>query len=256
MFFNIGDPAAYEGRRWRDYGTIINAAAYTNVDGAETPEGRKISWSANATAVKLLSKVAQENNITLVHVSSDYVFDGTQVPHTEDEPYTPLSVYGQSKAAGDIAASLTPKYYITRTSWVVGKGKNFPKTMLELAHKGIKPSVVNDQLGRLTFTEDLAAGIKHLVDSNQPYGTYNLTNTGDVVSWSDIAKIVYEQDDHNPDDVTGISTADYYAGKENIAPRPLLSELDLSKLKATGFMPEDWRVRLTNYIEELKKESA
>lgn len=252
--FNISNPDAYKGRRWRDYGTIINAAAYTNVDGAETAEGRKISWEANATAVKLLAQVALENNITLVHVSSDYVFDGTQVPHEEDEPFSPLSVYGQSKAAGDIAASLAPKHYIARTSWVVGKGKNFAKTMLELANKDVKPSVVNDQLGRLTFAEDLAAGIHHLVTTNQPYGTYNLTNTGDVVSWADIAKIVYKAAGHSPNDVTGVSTADYYAGKEDIAPRPLLSELDLGKIKASGFTPEDWRVQLKNYLQELNKE--
>ena len=101
--FNIADENAYNSRHWKDYELIINAAAYTNVDGAETPEGRELSWQANAHAVKLLAKTALENNITLVHVSSDYVFDGTKVPHTEDEPFSPLSVYGQSKAAGDVA---------------------------------------------------------------------------------------------------------------------------------------------------------
>lgn len=252
--FNISDPAAYEGRHWRDYSTIINAAAYTNVDGAETPEGRKISWEANATAVKLLAKVAIENNITLVHVSSDYVFDGTQVPHKENEPFSPLSVYGASKAAGDVAASLVPKHYITRTSWVVGKGKNFPKTMFELANKDVKPSVVNDQLGRLTFAEDLAASIHHLVTTRQPYGTYNVTNTGDIVSWADIAKIVYEAAGHSANEVTGVSTAEYYAGKDGIAPRPLLSELDLSKIVASGFTPRDWREALNKYLTELKEE--
>lgn len=254
--FNISDPTAYKHRKWNEYSTIINAAAYTNVDGAETPEGRETSWQANATAVMLLSRVAIENNLTLVHISSDYVFDGTKVPHTEQEPFTPLSVYGNSKAAGDIAARLTTKHYIVRTSWVVGKGKNFVKTMKELADKGVNPSVVDDQLGRLTFTEDLASAVSHLVNTAQPYGTYNLTNAGPIVSWADIAKIVYKKTGHDSDRVTGISTAKYYAGKENIAPRPLLSELSLEKIQKSGFTPRDWQTALNEYILELKQENG
>lgn len=251
--FNISDPVVYKERHWKNYSTIINAAAYTNVDGSETTEGREISWSANAKAVQLLTKVAKENNITLVHVSSDYVFDGTKRPHTEDEPFTPLSVYGQSKAAGDIAASLAPKHYIARTTWVVGKGNNFVKTIKQLADKGVKPSVVNDQIGRLTFTEDLASGIHHLVTTNQPYGTYNLTNTGPVISWSDYAKKVYEKCGRNPQDVTGVTTQEYYADKTGIAPRPLLSEMDLTKIESTGFKPRNWELALDEYLQELKE---
>ena len=254
--FNISDPAAYEGRNWADYGLILNAAAYTNVDGAETAEGRVISWQANATAVMLLAKVCAANNITLVHVSSDYVFDGTKTPHSEDEPFSPLGVYGQTKAAGDIAASLAPQHYITRTSWVVGRGKNFVKTMKELAEKGVKPNVVDDQIGRLTFTDDLASGIYHLVSTNQPYGTYNLTNDGDLASWADIAKLVYSDSGVSADDVTGLSTSEYYAGKDGIAPRPLKSELNLAKIKATGFTPRDWRTALDEYLQELKQNNA
>lgn len=252
--FNISDPKAYDSRNWADYGLLLNAAAYTNVDGAETAEGRLISWQANATAVMLLSKVCIANDITLVHVSSDYVFDGTKAPHVEDESFSPLGVYAQTKAAGDIAASLCPKHYITRTSWVVGKGKNFVKTMRELAQKGVKPNVVNDQIGRLTFAEDLAAGIYHLVSTSQPFGTYNLTNDGESVSWADIAKIVYEHAGASPNNVTGISTAEYYGSKEGISPRPLKSELDLTKIKATGFAPRDWQTALSEYLKELSKD--
>ena len=253
--FDISDPASYEGRNWKQYDTIINAAAYTAVDTAETTEGREQAWNANATAVQQLARIAAQNDITLVHISSDYVFDGTKTPHTEDESFSPLSVYGQSKAAGDIAASLVRKHYILRTSWVVGEGKNFINTMRGLAEKDVTPSVVNDQIGRLTFTSDLAAGIKHLMDTQPEYGTYNLTNDGDVVSWADIAKLVYEHVGKAANMVTGVSTEQYYTGKENIAPRPLNSELALDKIKASGFKPRDWRQALDEYMQSLDKES-
>lgn len=91
---------------------------------------RQNAWAANATAVANLARVATACGITLVHVSSDYVFDGTVTEHGEDEPFTPLSVYGESKAAGDIAASTAPRHYIARTSWVIGDGNNFVRTWL------------------------------------------------------------------------------------------------------------------------------
>jgi dTDP-4-dehydrorhamnose reductase len=236
---------------WNGTDVIINAAAYTNVDGAETPEGRRAAWSVNATAVANLARVALTHNLTLVHISSDYVFDGTTELHTEDEPFSPLGVYGQTKAAGDIAASLAPKHYIIRTSWVIGDGNNFVRTMKSLAERDIQPSVVSDQIGRLTFTSTLAAGIKHLVNSSADFGTYNLTNSGQSGSWADIAKIVYKKSGKLGEDVTPITTAEYYAGKENIAPRPLQSILDLAKIEAAGFSPPDWRDELDNYMEEL-----
>jgi dTDP-4-dehydrorhamnose reductase len=170
--------------------------------------------------------------------------------------FSPLSVYGASKAAGDIAIATIQKHYILRTSWVVGKGKNFVKTMKELAEKGIKPNVVNDQLGRLTFAEDLAGAIHYLLSTNQVYGTYNFTNSGRVVSWADIAKLTYEKSGHNPADVTSVSTADYYAGKENIALRPLLSELSLDKILSTGYSPNTWEEQLDKYLAELESHNA
>src|SRR5690606_38166811 len=133
--------------------------------------------------VVALAKLAAQFRFTLVHVSSDYVFDGTRESHTEDEPFSPINAYGQSKAAGDTAVMTIPKYYIVRTTWVVGEGNNFVRTMQSLAEKGIKPSVVNDQIGRLSFTEDIAAAIKHLVETGAEYGTYNVTNDGDAMSW-------------------------------------------------------------------------
>ena len=237
-------------RRWRDYSTIINAAAYTAVDTAETDEGRSAAWLANGNAVANLAKVATEFNLTLVNVSSDYVFDGTQKIHDEDEAFSPLGIYGQTKAAGDIAASTTPRHYTVRTTWVVGEGNNFVRTMKSLADRDIKPSVVDDQIGRLTFTSDLAAGIKHLLESGADYGTYNLSNEGSSVSWADIAKEVYSLSGKSDDDVTPVSTADYYAGKTGIAPRPLQSTLNLDKIKATGFIPRGWKQALRDYLND------
>jgi dTDP-4-dehydrorhamnose reductase len=235
---------------WSDVNVLINAAAYTNVDGAETAEGRRAAWNVNATAVSYLSEASRKNGMTFVHVSSDYVFDGTNELHTEEEAFSPLSVYAQTKAAGDIAASHAEKYYIVRTSWVIGEGKNFVRTMKELGEKGIDPSVVNDQIGRLTFTSDLASAIKYLLENSQPYGTYNLTNDGESVSWADIAKEVYSLTNQDSSRVTGIPTEKYYEGKEGIAPRPLQSTLSLDKIKATGFEPREWKQALREYLDQ------
>ena len=185
--FDLGSGEAFPARNWKSYSTIINAAAYTAVDTAETPEGRTTAWAINATAVARLARTAVYHDLTLVHVSSDYVFDGTRDGHTEDEPVSPLGVYGQTKAAGDAAVSVVPRHYIVRTSWVIGEGNNFVRTMASLAQRGIAPQVVNDQIGRLTFTQDIAAGIRHLLESGAGYGTYNLTNDGEPQSWADIA---------------------------------------------------------------------
>lgn len=246
--FDISDTSTWGDRHWKDYGTIINTAAYTAVDGAETQQGRIDAWKANASAVQNIAQLAIKNNITLVHISSDYVFDGSNVVHDENEPFSPLNVYGQSKAAGDIAATTVPRHYIARTTWVVGEGKNFIEIMKGLAEKGVQPSVVNDQIGRLTFTQDLAKGIRHLLDTQAPYGTYNITNEGDSSSWADIAKKTFELTGHNPSDVTGVSTEEYYTGKEGIAPRPLQSTLKLDKIQSTGFAPRRWDSALEEYL--------
>lgn len=246
--FDMTDPKSYDAKNWREYDTIINVAAYTAVDQAETPEGRKLAWEINAKALQYLTKTAAKYGLTLVHISSEYVFDGTNNLHSEDETLSPLGVYAQTKAAGDIVATSLDKHYLVRTSWVIGEGNNFVRTMKNLAEKGVKPSVVNDQIGRLTFTKDLANGIVHLLKNKSEYGTYNLSNTGDSVSWADIAKIVYEKSGKSPDDVSPVSTKEYYGEKTDISPRPLQSTLSLDKIESTGFQPRDWREALDEYL--------
>ncbi|NUP75271.1 MAG: sugar nucleotide-binding protein, partial [Sinomonas sp.] len=246
--FDLTDPASYGGRNWRDYSTIINAAAFTAVDRAETSEGRRAAWAVNVTAVARLARLSVEFGLTLVNVSSDYVFDGSVELHREDEPVSPLGVYGQTKAAGDAVVSVVPRHYIVRTSWVVGDGNNFVRTMARLAENGIKPSVVDDQIGRLSFAEDIAAGIRHLIDSRAPYGVYNVTNDGDGRSWADIACEVFDAKGRNAEDVSRTTTADYFADKPESAPRPLSSMLDLSRIRETGYVPSRWERRLNSYV--------
>ncbi|MDR0959071.1 MAG: bifunctional dTDP-4-dehydrorhamnose 3,5-epimerase family protein/NAD(P)-dependent oxidoreductase [Propionibacteriaceae bacterium] len=237
---DLTDPAQVDAWPWSDFGVVINAAAFTNVDAAETPDGRIAAWKANATAPATLAKLALAHRFTLVHVSTDYVFDGTHEIWREDDDLAPLSVYGQSKAAGDLAVSVVPHHYIVRTSWVVGQGKNFIATMESLAAKGVSPAVVDDQTGRLTHTATLAGAIRHLLETNAPYGLYNCTDGGEAVTWADVAQAVYVRSGRAATDVSRVSTAEYYAGKENIAPRPAHSLLDLTKLEATGYQTETY----------------
>ena len=242
---DITNKTAVDSFDWQHGSIIINAAAWTNVDAAEKPENFHQVDLVNHQAVRFLAEAATKHNLTLVHVSSEYVFDGSRIIHYEDEPFSPLNIYGKTKADGDLAASTTAKHYIVRTSWVVGEGKNFINTMRDLATRNIKPSVVNDQIGRLTFTNTLARGIKHLLDANLPYGTYNITNEGPFVSWAEIAKIVFEKLGKPDSDVRSISTAEYFSNKPDSAKRPLNSILNLTKIEKTGFTPEDWRDKLS-----------
>lgn len=249
---DLTSPGLASARRWRDYGAIVNAAAYTKVDLAETPGGRTDAWAANATAVAALAGIAIENGLTLVHVSSDYVFDGTaDRPYTELDPVSPLGVYGQTKAAGDAVVGAVPRHYILRTSWVIGDGANFVATMAGLAARGVDPKVVDDQVGRLTFTSDLAAGIRHLLRTGAPFGTYNLTGDGAAASWAEIARAVFAANGHDPQRVTGVSTEDYFrAATAPVAPRPRNSVLDLAKITAAGYAPLEWRAGLARLLDE------
>ena len=249
---DITDPEALEAFDWSNIKYLFNAAAYTNVDGAETAEGRKAAWMINATAVGNLARIAAAKDITMVHISSEYVFDGTVSPHKEDEPFSPLGVYAQAKAAGDIVVGTLPKHYVVRVSWLIGDGPNFVRTMSGLAERNISPKVVDDQVGRLTFTKTLVDGIEKLVKDKAPYGTYNLSNEGEAASWATITGVIFAELGRHDLTVTGIPTAEYFKDKPEASPRPLQSTLDLSKIEAIGFKPQDWREALAEYIEAEK----
>ena len=247
---DITDAAALAAYDWSQHDVVINAGAMTAVDAAETDEGRSAAWAVNAGAVAALARLAVEHRFTLVHYSTDYVFDGEAREHPEDEAMAPLGVYGQSKAAGELAATVTPRHYVLRTSWVIGDGGNFVRTLARLADDGVSPSVVDDQHGRLTFADDLAAATVHLLDVAAPFGVYNCTNEGDEVTWADIAREIFVARGRDGSDVTGVSTAEYAAGK-TISPRPINSLLPLDKLEATGFTPRDQREALAGYLDRL-----
>ncbi len=242
---DLADPASVAAFDFSLYDVVLNAAAYTGVDAAESD--RHGAWAANATGPALLAARATEHGFTLVHLSSDYVFDGTTEEHPEDEPLSPLGVYGQSKAAGDAAVGSTPRHYLLRTTWVVGDGHNFVRTMQRLARDDVSPTVVDDQIGRLTFADDLARAVRHLLDSRAPYGTYNVSSGGEPRSWAGFARAVFAASGRSPDDVTPVSTEEYGAGKE-LAPRPTHSVLSLDKIRATGFEPRDVLEGLAAYL--------
>lgn len=244
--FDLTRPETLESVDWERIDTILNAAAYTAVDLAETPQGRRDCWAVNVTGLAALVEKARVHRCRFVQLSSDYVFDGSAEQHPEDEPVSPLGVYGQTKAAGDALVATLPQHYIVRTSWVIGQGRNFVATMADLARRGISPAVVDDQYGRLTFSEDLAAGIVHLLSAGAPSGTYNLTNEGPAQSWFGIARDVFVRCGREAADVIPTSTTAYGEGRD-LAPRPRHSVLPLDKIRATGFIPADARDRLRTY---------
>ncbi|GAA4776915.1 bifunctional dTDP-4-dehydrorhamnose 3,5-epimerase family protein/NAD(P)-dependent oxidoreductase [Citricoccus nitrophenolicus] len=248
--FDLADPAAVESIDWRRVGTVVNAAAYTAVDEAETEGGGREAWAANAEGVARLAQACAQHQVTLMHISTDYVFNGTKDgAYTEADTLLPVNAYGTSKAAGDLAVGVVPRHYLLRTSWVIGEGRNFVSTMASLATRGVEPSVVSDQIGRLTFTRDLAEAIIHLRNSDAPYGTYNVTNGGEPGSWAEVARRVYERSGRSPQDITEVTTEEYFAGR-TAARRPLNSVLDLARLEATGFTPRDQWQALADYLED------
>lgn len=249
--FDMTDPAVVAGYDWRTIATVINAAAFTAVDAAETPEGRRAAWAVNATAQRDLALACLRHDLTFVSVSTNYVFDGTAADHTEDEQLAPMSVYGASKAAGELIVSMVPRHYLVRTSWVVGDGANFVATMARLAKNGVDPTVVDDQHGRLTFADDLAAAILHLLKVGAQFGTYNFSNSGPTGTWFDVARATFELVGEDAQRVSPVTTEQYLSGQPAdrlVAPRPVNSTFDLAKIEGTGLVIPDWQDRLRSRL--------
>lgn len=251
---DLTDPDAIDQFDFEGADAVFNAAAYTAVDKAQTDV--REAWATNATAVGALARAASKSRFTLVHYSTDYVFDGTggsgdDEAYRETDPIAPLSVYGQSKAAGEFALASLPQHYLIRTSWVVGDGHNFVATMRKLARSGASPRVVNDQRGRLTFATDLAAASVHLLESHAAHGSYNVTNSGPPATWADVAAWVFSAEGRDPRDVTPVSTAEFYGDRLHaMAPRPASSLLDISRICDTGFVPRGQEEALHLYMQQ------
>jgi dTDP-4-dehydrorhamnose reductase len=222
---------------------IVNAAAYTDVDGCEINVEQ--AMEVNGEGVGLLALTAREIGAKLVQVSTDYVFDGAKgSPYLEDDPVGPLSVYGESKLAGELNAAMAPEFLIVRTQWLYGvHGKNFVETMLRLAGEKSELSVVDDQIGSPTWSYELALAIKALLDKGCG-GIYHAANSG-YCSWSDFAKAIFEEEGLTVT-VSGMTTKEL----NRPANRPLYSTLDCAKLEAdTGFRPQHWREALREYLK-------
>ncbi len=241
---------------------IVNAAAYTAVDKAETET--ELAQAINATAPKVMALEAQQLGATLIHVSTDYVFDGGKnTPYTEDDVTNPLGVYGRTKLEGEEGIRQTcTNHLILRTAWVYGSfGKvNFVKTMLRLFAEREEVRVVADQVGSPTWAADLAQAIATLVSQssqdpaqpNFPTGTYHYTNSG-VASWYDFAVAICEEAKPlgfplKVQRIVPIATADY----PTPAKRPAYSVLSGKKISAVlGSHPPHWRQALRQMLLEL-----
>ena len=235
----------------QDVQCIVNCAAYTNVDKAETDEA--FCRTLNAKAPQNLAIAMKEVNGLLVHISTDYVFGGEpyNIPCREDLKGTPTGVYGQTKLDGELAVSSTlDKYFIVRIAWVFGKnGKNFIKTMLNVAKTHDKLTVVSDQIGTPTYTYDLARLLVDMIETEK-YGYYHATNEGGYISWYDFTKEIYRQAGYKTE-VLPVSTEEYGLSK---AARPFNSRLDKSKLVEAGFTPlPTWQDALSRYLKEIEQ---
>ena len=226
---------------------VINSAAYTDVDGCET--NQDLAYAVNGQGVENLALACRQIDCPLVHVSTDYVFDGTaRDPIPEDGEIGPISIYGKSKLMGEQAIQeILDKYFIVRTAWLYGiNGKNFPKTMLELAENHPEITVVYDEVGTPTYTPDLAYGISELIETDF-YGIYHLTNSGSC-SWCEFARYIFEIADRDVN-VVPVTASEF----SRPAPRPSYSVLMNKKWIENGFEPlRDYKEAISEYIELIK----
>lgn len=240
---------------------VIHCAAWTAVDAAEDEDNREKVRLVNAVGTENVAKVCRELDCKLIYLSTDYVFDGqgtdAWLPDCKD--YKPLNVYGVTKLTGELAVSkYMEKYFIIRIAWVFGKnGKNFIKTMLNLAKTHDTIKVVSDQIGTPTYTYDLARLLIDMAETEK-YGYYHATNEGGYISWYDFTKEIFRQAtemgrmEYGEDrvKVIPVTTAEYGVSK---ATRPFNSRLDKAKLIENGFTPlPTWQNAVERYLKEIE----
>ncbi|MCM1261821.1 MAG: dTDP-4-dehydrorhamnose reductase [Butyrivibrio sp.] len=225
---------------------IINCAAHTGVDACETECDK--AYRINAIGPRNLSIAATETGAKMIHISTDYVFDGKgSKPYTEFDNVGPQGMYGKTKLAGEnFVKEFADRYFIIRTAWLYGDGKNFVKTMLRLSETNDKVRVVRDQVGSPTSAEELAKAIAYLLPTEN-YGLFHGTCEGDC-SWAEFAEEIFRLAGKKTI-VEAISTEEYAAA----APRPAYSILENYMFKLTGsFMFVDWHDAISKYMNELQ----
>ena len=253
---DLADPAALARMvASRPWAAVVNAAAYTAVDRAESDA--VAAWQANALAPAALAAATHAAGIPLIHISTDYVFDGAKTaPYVEDDPIAPLGVYGASKEGGEQAVRTgNPRHIILRTAWVVSPdGANFVRTMLRLGAERPELRVVADQHGCPTSAADIAAAIRAILAQPDPaWGTYHFVNDG-AATWYDLAQAVFDRAAGHglpQPTVTPITTADY----PTPARRPANSRLSTDRIRGTfGIEPRPWRTAIDEIVDQLLKE--
>tara|TARA_R110000744_G_scaffold228073_1_gene346061 strand:+ start:255 stop:1115 length:861 start_codon:yes stop_codon:yes gene_type:complete len=232
----------------KNYDYCINCAAYTAVDNAE--DNKDLAYAINADGSKYLAKVCDEYNCIFIHVSTDFVFDGTK-----EEPYTtldqprPLNIYGASKLEGErLIQKVTKKYFIIRTSWVYSEfGNNFVKTMIKLGKEKDRLDVVSDQIGSPTYARDLAHFLlKIILDKNHKYGIYHFSNEG-VLSWYDFAQAIIKLS-NSETKVFPVSSSDYKTKAE----RPKFSVMNKDEtITVFNIELEPWQNSLKTCVRNL-----
>jgi len=259
---DLSDPSAPLSDVFEDaFDIVINAAAFTAVDRAENE--RDLAFAINAGGPERLARYCSEHNLPVIHISTDYVFDGTASrPYRESDEPIPCNTYGASKLAGEQAiAELMPQHVIIRTSWLYSAyGQNFVKTMLRLARSRDNLQVVADQLGRPTSAHELARAIWSIAhnlssDRGQKWGLYHYADAGEA-SWADFAEAIFTSAGPwlpNPPRVERITTAEF----ERPAPRPAYSVLDTEKIEQTfGIEPPPWQAALSTVVKRITAEVA
>ena len=230
---------------------IINCAAYTNVDKAE--EDVALCYKVNRDAPQYLAQAIEKVGGFIIHISTDYVFDGTNnIPYTEQDKPNPVTIYGKSKIEGEqYVCESCKQHIIIRTAWVYSSyGKNFVKTMIKLGKEKPTLGVIFDQIGSPTYARDLAKAIITIVNQGIIPGIYNFSNEG-VISWYDFTKNIHQLANITSCKVAPIHTADY----PTLAQRPHFSVLDKTKIKNTyNIEIPYWRDSLEECIQLLEQQ--
>lgn len=228
---------------------IINCAAHTNVDKCE--EQWELAYKINALGPRNLSIAAREVDAKIIHVSTDYVFEGNGIrPYTEFDAPNPVSAYGKTKLEGEkFVKEFAPKHFILRTAWLYGDGKNFVKTMLKLSESHDEVNVVCDQLGSPTSAVELAKVI-HYLEGTENYGLFHATCEGDT-NWADFTEEIFRKTGKTTK-VNHVTSAQYKEMNPASADRPAYSILDNYMLRLTSdYKMADWHDALDVYLKEL-----